>query len=183
MTNRTAGNRYARALLEVAVREQADLQQIGDQLAEFVALFDQHPALNKVMLNPAVPVPRKRAAMIELTGRAGLSPILSKLLVLLAGRDRLVLLPDMLAAYRERLLDHQHVVRADITTAAPLAADRAQAIERGLAQLTGRTVRLSARVDPSIIGGVVARLGDTIYDGSVTRQLAKIKETLVNSGQ
>ncbi len=179
MTNRTAGNRYARALLDVAIKEQGDLQQIADQLAEFVALFEQNPTLSTVMLNPAVPVPRKRAAMVELTARANVSPILSKLLVLLAERDRLVLLPDMLAAYRERLLDHQHVVRAEITTAAPLAADRAQAIERGLAQLTGRTVLLSARVDPSIIGGVVARIGDTIYDGSVTSQLARMKEKLV----
>jgi F-type H+-transporting ATPase subunit delta len=183
MTNRTAGNRYARALLDVAIKEQGDLQQIAAQLAEFVAMFEQYPALSVVMLNPAVPVPRKRAAMVELTGRAQVSPILSKLLVLLAERDRLVLLPDVLAAYRERLLDHEHVVRAEITTAAPLAADRAQAIERGLAQLTGRTVMLAARVDPSIIGGVVARIGDTIYDGSVTRQLAKMKEALVNSGQ
>jgi F-type H+-transporting ATPase subunit delta len=181
MTNRTAGNRYARALLEVAVKEQGDLEQIGGQLAEIVELFAQNPPLSKVMVNPAVPVPRKRAAMIELTGRANLSPILSKLLVLLAGRDRLVLLPDLLAAYRERLLDHQNVVRAEITTASPLAADRAQAIERGLAQLTGRTIRLAAHVDPSIIGGVVARLGDTVYDGSVTRQLAKIREKLVTS--
>ncbi|HWF84537.1 MAG TPA: ATP synthase F1 subunit delta [Vicinamibacterales bacterium] len=179
MTNRTAGNRYARALLEVAIKEQSDLEQIGGQLAELVELFTQNPMLSKVMLNPAVPVPRKRAAMIELTGRANLSPIVSKLLVLLAERDRLVLLADLLAAYRERLLDHQNVVRAEITTAAPLAADRAQAIERGLAQLTGRTIRLASHVDPSIIGGVVARLGDTVYDGSVTRQLAKIREKLV----
>jgi F-type H+-transporting ATPase subunit delta len=181
MTNRTAGNRYARALLEVAIKEQGDLEQMGAQLAGFVDLFTQHSTLGSVMLNPAVPAPRKRAAMIELTGRAQLSPILSKLLVLLAERDRLVLLPDLLAAYRERLLDHQHVVRAEITTAAPLSADRAQAIERGLAQLTGRTVRLAASVDASIIGGVVARLGDTIYDGSITRQLAKMKKRLVES--
>jgi F-type H+-transporting ATPase subunit delta len=179
MTNRTAGNRYARALLDVAIRERGDLEEIGAQLAGFVELFTIHPALSAVMLNPAVPVPRKRAAMTELTNRASLSPILSKLLVLLAGRDRLVLLPDLLAAYRERLLDHQHVVRAEITTAAPLTADGAQAIERGLAQLTGRTVRLAAHVDSSIIGGVVARLGDTIYDGSVTRQLARMKEKLI----
>jgi F-type H+-transporting ATPase subunit delta len=101
--------------------------------------------------------------------------------VLLAERDRLVLLPDLLAAYRERLLDHQHVVRADVTTASPLSADRAQAIQSGLARVTGRTVMLSTHVDPSIIGGVVARVGSTVYDGSVTRQLEKMKERLVES--
>lgn len=181
MTNRTAANRYARALLEVAVAEQANLPEVGEQLASFVDLFRQNPALETVMLNPAVPTPRKRAAMVELTGLAKVSPILSKLLVLLAGRDRLVLLPDMLDAYRERLLDHQHVVRAEVTTAMPLEASRAQAVEAALAQATGRTVRLSTRVDPSIIGGVVARIGDTIYDGSVTTQLQKMKKRLVES--
>jgi len=178
MTNRTAAIRYARALLDVAVKEKAPLDQIGDELAAFVGLFKRNPALEKVMLNPAVPVPRKRAAMTELVERARLSPILAKLLALLAERDRLVLLPDLLSAYRERLLDYQQVVRAEVTTATPIGPDRAQAIERGLARLTGRTVRLGVRTDPSIIGGVVTRIGDTIYDGSVTRQLELLKKTL-----
>jgi F-type H+-transporting ATPase subunit delta len=178
MTNKTAALRYARALLDVAVKEKAALEPIADDLASFLDLFTQNPALEKVMLNPAVPVPRKRAAMVELTDRAHPSPILSKLLVLLAERDRLVLLPDLLSAYRERLLDHQQVVRAEVTTAAPIGPARAQAIERALAHVTGRTVRLGTRTDPSIIGGVVARIGDTIYDGSVTTQLEKMKKTL-----
>src|SRR5262245_17501317 len=138
MTNRTAANRYARALLDVAIQEKADVQQIEGQLASFVELFRQHPALERVLLNPAVPVPRKRAATAELTARLGVLPIVSKLLVVLAERDRLVLLPDLLAAYRERLLDHQNVVRAEVTTAAPLPSDRAAAIQRTLAQMTGR---------------------------------------------
>jgi len=178
VTNRTAATRYARALLDVAIKERANLEQIQDELSQFADLFTHHPTLQKVLLNPAVPVPRKRAAVVELTARAAVSPILSKLLVLLAGRDRLVLLPDLLAAYRERLLDHQHVVRADVTTASPLAADRAQAIQNGLARVTGRTVMLSTHVDPSIIGGVVARVGSTVYDGSVTRQLEKLRAEL-----
>ena len=178
MTNKTAALRYARALLDVAVKEKAELEQIGDELTAFVDLFKQNPALERVMLNPAVPVPRKRAAMAELVERARLSSILSKLLVLLAERDRLILLPDLLAAYRERLLDHQQVVRAEVTTAAPIGPERAKAIEQGLARVTGRTVRLGTRVDPSIIGGVVARIGDTIYDGSVHGQLQKLKAQL-----
>jgi F-type H+-transporting ATPase subunit delta len=182
MTNKTAALRYARALLDVAVKEKAALEPIADDLASFLNLFTQNPALEKVMLNPAVPVPRKRAAMVELTDRAHASPILSKLLVLLAERDRLVLLPDLLSAYRERLLDHQQVVRAEVATAAPIGPAEAQAIERALARVTGRTVRLATRTDPSIIGGVVARIGDTIYDGSVTRQLELMKKSLSEAG-
>jgi F-type H+-transporting ATPase subunit delta len=165
----------------VGINERADLQRIERELADFVDLFKQHPALERVMLNPAVPVPRKRAAIAELASRVGTSPVVTKLLLLLAGRDRLVLMPELLGAYRERLLDHQKVVRADVITAKPLPADRAEAIERGLANLTGRTVTLRASVDPSIIGGVVARVGSTVFDGSVARQLEKMKQRLVES--
>ena len=182
MTNKTAALRYARALLDVAIKERAPLDAIGDELSAFVDLFKQNPSLEKVMLHPAVPVQRKRAVMVVLVERARLSPIVAKLLVLLAERDRLVLLPDLLAAYRERVLDHQQIVRAEVTTASPIGPDRAQAIERGLAKATGRTVRLGVRTDPALIGGVVARIGDTIYDGSVTTQLERMKKRLVEAG-
>jgi F-type H+-transporting ATPase subunit delta len=179
MTNKTAAIRYARALLDVGVKERADLQQIERDLSAFVDLFTAHPTLEKVLLNPAIPVARKQAAVAQLTRLLKSSPIVAKLVSLLAQRDRLVLLPDLLAAYRERLLEHQKVVRAEVTTAVPLPSDRTQAIERGLAQLTGRKVMLAAKVDPSIIGGVVARIGSTVYDGSVTTQLQRMKQRLV----
>ena len=191
MTNKTAATRYARALLDVAVKE-ADqgtgasgvndaLKRIEAELAAFVALFTEHPSLEKVLLNPAVPVGRKQAVVAALAARLKTSSILAKLIMLLAERDRLVLLPELLASYGARLLDHQQVVRAEVTTAVPLGADRTQAIERGLAQLTGRTVMLATKVNPSIVGGVVARIGSTVYDGSVTTQLQKMKQRLVES--
>ena len=178
MTNRTAATRYARALLDVAVAEKADLDQVERDLAAIVDLFTEHTALAQALLNPVVPVPRKRAAMDALTAKGKLLPIVAKLLGLLAERDRLVLLPDLLSAYRDRLLQHRNVVRAEITTTAPLPTDRVKAIEASLARASGRTVSLSARVDPGIIGGVVTRMGSTIYDGSVTRQLQRMKEKL-----
>jgi F-type H+-transporting ATPase subunit delta len=178
VTNKTAATRYARALLDVAVKENAKLDQIETDLAQFVELFTQHPTLAKVLFNPAVPVPRKRAAVAELLKHTSFSPILTKLIALLADRDRLVLLPDLLESYRDRLLDHQNVVRAVVTTAVAIDAAQTDAIQRGLATLTGRTVRLSMQIDPSIIGGVIARIGSTVYDASVTRQLEKMRETL-----
>ena len=181
MTTRTAANRYARALFDVGVKEQVDLQAIEQQLAAFVDLVRQHATLEKVLLNPAVPAPRKRAAVAALVKDAGFLPMVEKLLVLLAERDRLVLLPDLLAAYRDRLLDHQNIVRADVATAAPLAPDRANAIERSLAQVTGRVVRLSTRIEPALIGGVVARVGGTVYDASVSTQLQKMRQKLMEA--
>jgi F-type H+-transporting ATPase subunit delta len=178
MTNSTAATRYARALLDVAVREKADVDQIERELASVVDLFAQYPALERVFLNPVVPAPRKRAAMDALTARAGVLPILAKLLGLLAERDRLVLVPGLLAAFRDRLLDYRNVVRAEVTTTTPLAPERAKSIEASLARLTGRTVSLSTKVDPTIIGGVVTRIGSTVYDASVTRHLEKMREKL-----
>ena len=109
--------------------------------------------------------------------------MVAKLLALLAERDRLVLLPDLLAAYRERLLDHQNVVRAEVTTAdAAARRSRDRRSSASLAQATGRTVTARRRsVDPAIIGGVVARIGGTVYDGSVTRQLQKMKQRLARA--
>jgi F-type H+-transporting ATPase subunit delta len=179
VTSKAAAIRYARALFDVALKERADLAQIEEQLATFVDLFSQHPTLAKVLLNPAVPVPRKRAAVGDLTTRLQITSILAKLLTLLAERDRLVVLPDLLVSYRDRLLDHRHVVRAEITTAVALSADREREIEARLAQVTGKTVTVSSRVDPGIIGGLVARIGSIVYDASMTRQLEKIRSRLV----
>ena len=181
MTNKTAAVRYARALLDVAVKEKADLELIENELSQFADLFKQYPLLEKVLLNPAVPVPRKRAAVADILAQAKFTPIVTKLITLLADRDRLVLATDLLAAYRDRLLDHRGVVRSEVTTAAALDAGRTQAIQNGLAALTGRKVLLVTKIDPSIIGGLIARVGSTVYDGSVTRQLEKMKDRLAES--
>jgi F-type H+-transporting ATPase subunit delta len=181
VTNKTAAVRYARALLDVAVKEKADLELIENELSQFADLFKQYPLLEKVLLNPAVPVPRKRAAVADILAQAKFTPIVTKLLTLLADRDRLVLATDLLAAYRDRLLDHRGVVRAEVTTATALDAGRTQAIQNGLAALTGRKVLLVTKIDPSIIGGLIARVGSTVYDGSVTRQLEKMKDRLAES--
>jgi F-type H+-transporting ATPase subunit delta len=181
MTNRTAANRYARALFDVAIKEQQDLDALDRDLTEFIDLMKAHPLLEKVLLNPAVPSPRKRAAVAAVIGGAKLWPAVAKLLVLLAERDRLVLLPDLLAAFRERVRDMRRIVRAEVVTAEPLSPERAQAVARGLEQRSGRNVQMELRVDPSIIGGVVARIGSTVYDASVATQLLKLKQRLVEN--
>src|SRR5262245_15780086 len=181
MTNRMAANRYARALFDVAIKEQQDLDAIDREVTEFIDLMKAQPLFEKVLLNPAVPAPRKRAAVAAVTGGAKLWPAVAKLLVLLAERDRLVLLPDLLAAYRERVRDMRKIVRAEVVTAEPLSPERAQAVARGLEQMSGRNVQMDVRVDPTIIGGVVARIGSTVYDASIATQLQKMKQRLVEN--
>lgn len=178
MTNRTAATRYARALIDVALKEQADLSIIETQLTALASLVEQHTELRKALSNPSVPVPRKRAAIDALLAKADVLPILGRTITLLADRDRLALLSDVAEAVRQRLLDIRNIVRAQVTTAEPLAADRLDAITRGLAVATGRTVELTPKVDPSIVGGMIAKVGSTVYDASVTSHLQRIRQRL-----
>lgn len=178
MTSRTAAARYARALLDVAARESVDLESVAAELEAFVTLLAQQPELSRVMYNPAVPSPRKRGAMQQLAALSKFSPIVSKLLVLLAERDRVALLRDIVAAYRQLLADRQNVVRAEVTSAEPLSVDRVAAIERQLAAVTGKRVAMTTKVDRGIIGGVVARVGSTVYDASIATQLKKMRDRL-----
>ena len=181
MTSRAAGARYARALFDVA-RKEGDIDQAGRDLAAFAQLVAGHELLPRVLGNPAIPPARKRAVVEQLLARTGFaSPMVGKLLLLLADRDRLGLLPEIAAAYQDQLMVHAKVVRAEVITAMELPRDRIAALQQGLAQATGRQVQLETRVDPSIIGGAITRVGSTVYDGSVTRQLEKMKEALTTA--
>ncbi len=178
MTSRTAAARYARALLDVGTKEGADLDLTGRELGEFITFLAQQPALERLLLNPAVPAPRKRAAMEQITKLSGFTPIVSKLLVLLADRDRLGLLRDVAAVYADLLAERQNLVRAEVTSSEPLTPERVNAIEQRLATLTGKRVAMTTKVNKDLIGGIVARIGGTVYDASVATQLKKIRERL-----
>jgi F-type H+-transporting ATPase subunit delta len=180
MTNRSSAARYAKALLDVSRRE-SEPEAVERGLAAFVSLADGHPQLARALVNPSIPVQRKTALVDALLARMPVDAVLGKMLRLLAGRDRLVLLPDLLEEYRRRLMDLRHIVRAEVTSAVPLAAGAAPAIERALAARTGQTVAMTTRVDPAILGGVVTRIGSVVYDGSVKRQLEKMKDTLTSA--
>ena len=177
MTTRTSATRYARALLDVLLKESTPEQGAQD-LATVSALLQQFPELQRAFTNPAIPAARKRALIEQLLPQLSLSAPVGKLLLMLAERDRLILLPDLVAVYQERLEELQKVVRAEVTTAEPLAPERLSALQQRLAGATGRTVKVSTKVDPSIIGGVRARIGSTVYDGSIATQLEVFRRKL-----
>lgn len=178
MTARMSARRYARAVLDVALAE-ADPVAVEQQLAAAAELFLGHEGLWKVMTNPAVPAPKKRAMVEAMLPRLGVAPVVAKTLQMLASRDRLALLPAIVEAYAEKLMDHQRVVRASVTSAAPLPPDRVARLQQEIAAITGRRVVMNAAIDPAILGGLVTQVGSTVYDGSVRRQLEKIRERLV----
>jgi F-type H+-transporting ATPase subunit delta len=184
MTPATAARRYARALFDVVLQQDGDLDRIGRELDAFAALVAGNAGLHAVVTNPAVPAAKKRALVDALLAEAGaVSDPVVRTLGLLADRDRLGLVAAIARAFGERVMDHRQIVRAEVTTAVPIDADRAKAVADALGRATGRQVIVDAKVDAAILGGVVARVGSVVYDGSVARQLEKMKEQLVESGQ
>lgn len=177
MSTRASAARYAGALFDVASNE-ASPEQAEQDLTAFADLLRAHPDLEGVLVNPAVPALKKRDLVQVLVERLRPSSPVGKLLLLLAERDRFELLPDLVAVYHERLMAHLNIIDAEVTTAAPLSPDESARLQQRLAATTGRTVLLTTRVDPEIIGGLVTRIGSTVYDGSVATQLAAMRQRL-----
>ena len=176
MTEQAAATRYARALFDVSL-DGHDPQRTERDVAAFQELVDGHPTLARVLLNRAIPPVRKREIVAVILDRTpATSPVVRRLLLMLAERGRLGLLPALLAVYRDRLLDHLRIVRARVTTAEPLDAGRVASITRSLEAATGRQVRIETAVDASLVGGMVTRIGGTVFDGSVARHLDRLKQ-------
>ena len=179
MSLRTSANRYAKALFDVALEEKADLAQVDQDLQALVAALKEAPELLLAVARRSVTDVARQSLMEAVSKAMSLSPTVTKMLVLLAKSGKLNLVPELAAAYRERLLSHQNVVRADVTSAAPLSPEKTRALEASLSTVTGKKVEISASVDPELLGGVVARIGSTVYDGSVKTQLTKMRQELV----
>ena len=177
MSTRASAARYARALLDVVIQED-DPEQVEQELSAWADLCAGNPELQKALTDPAVPLAAKRGVVEAIVSRMTPSPALGKLMLMLADRNRLALLPELAASYRERLMEYRQVVRADVTTAVPLPPDQAAQFEQRLAAATGRRITMTTRVDASLIGGAVARVGSTVYDGSIATKLTKMRERL-----
>ena len=180
MSLRTSANRYAKALFDVALAEKADLAQVDRDLDAVVAMMQGSPELAAASnrgLSDAI-----RQSLIEAVSKAmALTTPVTKLLVLLAQNRKLDYVPDLAASFRERLLAHQNIVRAEVTSAAPLSPEKTRALAESLSKVTGKTVELSVSVDPELLGGIVTKIGSTVYDGSVRTQLQQMRQELVKS--
>ena len=177
MSLRTSATRYAKALLDVAIQE-SDPATIERDLASVANAVTEHAELRRILTSPGTPASARVGVVAALAARAAVQPPVAKRLAMLAERGRRELLPVLLDVYRERLMEHRNVLRAEVTTAVPLSPERTSQLQQRLAAVTGRVVTMTTKVDSSLIGGVVTRIGSTVYDGSVATQLAKFRDRL-----
>lgn len=178
MSLRTSATRYAKALLDVAIKE-SDPKKIERDLTSVAAAMAESAELRRAMTNPGIPQDVRVNIVRAVTDKIGVELPLQKILKMLADRGRLDLVPLMADVYRERLLAHDNIVRATVTSAMPLTPAKLDGLAASLGELSGKKVQIETTVDPTLVGGVVARIGSTVYDGSIRTQLQKMKQQLV----
>ena len=177
MIQDVAAKRYAEGAFLLA-REEGTEQAWAEGLRAMAQLFADAGA-QAVFNNTRIPMQRK-AQMVETT-LAGVDPLVLNLARLLLRRGRTSLGPQIAEAYQELLDEAQGISHATVTTAVPLTEDDLKAIERRLSEMTGGQVIIETRVNESILGGLVVRIGDRLIDGSTMSRLQALKRQLAGA--
>ena len=180
MTASAIASRYANALVDVvtAPRTALDPQQALGQLQEFAAALAGSPELQNALSTPAVAAARKRAVIERLAARLDMSRVPRNFLCVLIDHRRIEILPAILEAAGELLDARLGFARARITSAQPMPEPQRATLLAELERLTGNRLRALFAVEQELIGGVVARIGSTVYDGSVKGRLEHLGRRL-----
>ena len=173
-------NRYARALADVVTKPDAELgpEKATAELASFLAVFQASHELRSVLVSPAVPPAKKKAVLSGLGARLGLSRTTMNFLFVATDHRRLEMLDEVVAAFASVLDERLGILRAEVASARQIDSEQQSALASRLGGLTGKQVRPQFAVDPALLGGLVTRIGSTIYDGSVRGRLHAIQRRL-----
>ncbi len=171
--------RYAQAFLEVITAEKLDATAVGSQLNDFLATWNGSPELREFFVNPAIPALQKVSFLDTLNKKLGLLKELRNLLAVLISNDRIGHVVEVAAAYRKLLQEQLGIRQAEIVTARELSTAEREALVAEVGKLAGAKIEASFKLDATILGGTVVRIGSTVYDGSVRGRLDRLKEALV----
>ena len=179
MISQAIVNRYASALVDVVTGPKGmDAPQASQHLRAFEGLMAESAELRNVLSSPAVAPARKRAVVKDLAGRLGVAGIVRNFLLVLTDHRRLAALAQVIDSFEILLDERLGFVRASLLTARELDERQKTALVDGLSRFTGKKVRARFAVETDLIGGVVAHIGSTLYDGSVRGQLNSLARRL-----
>jgi F-type H+-transporting ATPase subunit delta len=180
MTQSALASRYARALVDVATEPKAgvDPRQVLEQLRAFVEVYAGSAELRNALTTPSVPPARKRAVVARIGEKLGFSRIARNFLFVLADHRRFAVLAEIVEAFDILLDERLGFLRAEISSARDLNPKLQNAVSHELERVTGKKVRMRFALDRRLIGGLVARIGSTVYDGSVRGQLRMLGKRL-----
>ncbi len=172
-----AANRYARALMDVLYPEKAEAGL--EQLQRFASLLKEQPDARRLLENPTMAGDRRSKLLNGVGDSLGFEKRVINFIGILVDKRRLGTLDEIVGAYTKLLDDRMGIVRATVTVAHPLDAAQQKELATKLTERTGKQIRMELAVDASLIGGVVAQVGSTVYDGSVRTQLQAFKSRLI----
>ncbi len=180
MTDTRIARRYASAVFKLGMQEGGDATvKRGRVLQDVAALLDAHADLDNVFKSPIFTVDEKKQILGDLLAKIGSDGITRSFCFLLAEKERLSCFRDIVTAYTKLLDEATGVVRGTLTTAVPLSQAKQKSVKAELeARKPGTTLELAFNVDPSILGGVVLKVGDRILDSSLRAQLEILRDTL-----
>jgi F-type H+-transporting ATPase subunit delta len=171
-------SRYASAFLDVITAEHLDTAAIDRQFSDFLATLSGSADLREFFANPAIPAVQKVSFLDKLNAKMLLQKELRNLLAVLINNGRINSVAEVAAAYRKLLQDQLGIRQAEITTARELDPAERESLLAGVGKLAGARIEASFKLDKSILGGTVVRIGSTVYDGSVRGRLDRLKESL-----
>jgi F-type H+-transporting ATPase subunit delta len=172
---------YARAFADVMFSSKLDSRRMLQELHAVEALLGESVQLRRVMVNPSIPGDRKRAVLDVVAQKMGLARQVRNFIAVVTDHRRLPLLAEILKQLEQELNERMGVADAEIVSARELGESERKLLEAEVARLTGKHVRAHYRQDASLLGGALVKVGSTVYDGSVSEQLERIREQLVEA--
>ena len=169
---------YARAFADVAATAKLDQAAIDRQLNDFLSTWDGSRELREVFENPAIATEQKVAILDKMNAKLGMQKELRNLIAVLIRNDRIMHVHEVANAYRAELEERQGIHEAEILTARELGEGERAELLAGVGKLAGGSVKASFKLDKSLLGGTIVRIGSTVYDGSVKGRLERLRETL-----
>jgi F-type H+-transporting ATPase subunit delta len=171
--------RYARAFADVVASSRLDATALDRQFDDFLATWDGSKELRELFVNPAVPATQKVSILDRLNTKMGLQKELRNLLAVLINNDRIGEVHQVAAAWRAEMQERLGIRQAEIVTARELSAGERAELIAGVGKLAGARIEPTFKLDQSIIGGTIVRIGSTVWDGSVRGRLERLKEALI----
>jgi F-type H+-transporting ATPase subunit delta len=173
---------YANALADVVLGSKGAIQPqaVLDQLKELEVTIQGSQDLRNVLSSPAVPMSKKSTIINRICEMLGMERVVRNFVYIVVRNRRSSLLAQIRTSFETALDERTGLVKAEISSAVNLSAEARAALEAQLARMTGKRIRCHYRVDQTLLGGVVARIGSTVYDGSVRGQLEVLRRKLTN---
>ena len=173
--------RYANALFELAL-EAGALAAVEADLDRFAALINESADLTRLMRSPVFSADEQTRAVTAVLDKAQIGGLVANLVKVTAANRRLFAVPDMITAFKRLAAHHRGEVAAEVTSAEPLADKHVAALKEALRASLGKDVTLEARVDPSLIGGLIVKVGSRMIDGSLKTKLNSLKLAMKEVG-